>query len=91
MARSALDPIKDAARVRAMYTDLTHVRRGIGQMIIEAAETAARAEGFKRTILGATLAGEPLCTKCGYVEIDRHLKHAANGATIPLLIMVKDI
>jgi GNAT superfamily N-acetyltransferase len=86
-----LDPSKDAARVRAMYTHPDHARRGIGKMIIDAAEAAARAEGFKRTTLGATLAGEPLYTKCGYVEVDRHIKHAANGATIPLLVMVKDI
>ena len=86
-----LDPSKDAARVRAMYTHPAHVRRGIGKMIIDAAEAAARAKGFKRTTLGATLAGEPLYSKCGYVEIDRHLKQAANGATIPLLVMVKDI
>jgi GNAT superfamily N-acetyltransferase len=86
-----LDPAKDAARVRAMYTHPDFVRRGIGKMIIDAAETAARAEGFKRTTLGATLAGEPLYTKCGYVEVDRHLRTAANGAVITLLVMVKDL
>jgi GNAT superfamily N-acetyltransferase len=86
-----LDPAKDAARVRAMYTHPDYVRRGIGKMIIDAAEAAARAEGFTRTTLGATLAGEPLYTKCGYIEIDRHIKHAANGATIPLLVMVKNL
>jgi GNAT superfamily N-acetyltransferase len=86
-----LDPIKDPARVRAMYTHPDHARRGIGKMIIDAAEAAARAEGFTRTTLGATLAGEPLYTKCGYVEVDRHLRPAANGAVITLLVMVKDI
>jgi GNAT superfamily N-acetyltransferase len=86
-----LDPTKDAARVRAMYTHPDHARRGIGKMIIDAAEAAARAEGFKSATLGATLAGEPLYTKCGYVEVDRHIKYAANGATIPLLVMVKHI
>src|SRR4051812_7609579 len=29
-----LDPRADAARVRAMYTDPAHVRRGIGAMIL---------------------------------------------------------
>ncbi len=86
-----LNPATDAARVRAMYTHPNHARRGIGKMIIDAAEAAARAEGFKRTTLGATLAGEPLYTKCGYVEVDRHLRPAANGAVITLLVMVKDI
>lgn len=86
-----LDPSKDPARVRAMYTHPDHARRGIGKMVIDAGEAAARAEGFKRTTLGATLAGEPLYTKCGYVEVDRHLRTAANGAVITLLVMVKDI
>jgi GNAT superfamily N-acetyltransferase len=88
---SLLDPKKDAARVRAMYTHPDHVRRGIGRMVIQAAEDAARAEGFTRTTLGATLAGVPLYETCGYTEIDRHEKHAANGAIIPLLVMVKDL
>jgi GNAT superfamily N-acetyltransferase len=86
---SPLDPAKDPARVRAMYTHPDHARKGIGKMIIDAAEAAARAKGFTRTTLGATLAGEPLYTKCGYVEVDRHIKQAANGATIPLLVMEK--
>jgi GNAT superfamily N-acetyltransferase len=86
-----LDPTKDAARIRAMYTHPDHARRGIGKMVIEAGEAAARAQGFKRTTLGATLAGEPLYTKCGYVEVDRHLRTAANGAVITLLVMVKEL
>lgn len=88
---SLLDPAKDPARIRAMYTHPDHARRGIGKMVIDAGEAAARAEGFTRTTLGATLAGEPLYTKCGYVEVDRHLRPAANGAVITLLVMVKDI
>jgi GNAT superfamily N-acetyltransferase len=88
---SLLDPAKDPARIRAMYTHPDHARRGIGKMVIDAGEAAARAEGFTRTTLGATLAGEPLYTKCGYVEVDRHLRTAANGAVITLLVMVKDI
>ena len=86
-----LDPATDAARIRAMYTDPDHTRRGIGVMIIEAGEAAARAEGFTRTTLGATLAGEPLYRKCGYELVEITLKHAKNGATIPLKIMEKSL
>jgi GNAT superfamily N-acetyltransferase len=88
---SLLDPDKDPARVRAMYTHPDHARRGIGRMVIDAAEAAARTEGFRRTILGATLAGEPLYSKCGYVEVDRHVRPAANGAVITILIMEKTL
>ena len=41
-----LDPAKDAARVRAMYTHPAFVRRGIGRLILSLCEEAARAEGL---------------------------------------------
>src|SRR5690242_13046354 len=52
-----LDPKRDAARVRAMYTEPAHTRRGVGRMILDACEDAARAEGFTQVELMATLAG----------------------------------
>ncbi len=54
-----LDPAKDAARVRAMYTHPAFTRRGVGRMILEASERAAAAEGFSRVELAATAGGEP--------------------------------
>ena len=46
-----------------MYTDPDYVRRGIGRMVLAANEAAARAAGFKRAELMATLAGEPLYSR----------------------------
>jgi GNAT superfamily N-acetyltransferase len=86
-----LDPATEPARIRAMYTHPEHVRRGIGQMIIDAGEAAARAEGFKSAQMGATLAGEPLYRRCGYELIEVIEKHARNGAIIPLKIMGKTL
>src|SRR6185369_3566393 len=40
-----LDPAKDAARVRAMYTPPSFIRRGVGRLILAQREEAARAEG----------------------------------------------
>src|SRR3954451_8454791 len=65
-----LDPAKDAARVRAMYTHPAFVRRGIGRLILSLCEAAARAEGFTRVELGATMAGEPLYRACGYQSVE---------------------
>jgi GNAT superfamily N-acetyltransferase len=86
-----LDPARDAARVRAMYTHPAQVRRGIGRMILDACEAAARAEGFRRVELAATLAGEPLYRACGYSEIERFESVTSTGVAVPLLRMGKAI
>ncbi|MGF1626183.1 MAG: GNAT family N-acetyltransferase [Alphaproteobacteria bacterium] len=83
-----LDPAKDAARVRAMYTDPAFTRRGVGRLILGLCEDAARAEGFTRAELVATLAGEPLYRACGYQPVER-LSDARGGAEVPLLRMAK--
>jgi GNAT superfamily N-acetyltransferase len=83
-----LDPARDAARVRAMYTSPRYVRRGVGRRILALCETAARAEGFARVELMATLAGEPLYAACGYAPIER-IVDARGGAPVPLVRMRK--
>ena len=86
-----LDPAKDAARVRAMYTHPGFARRGVGRMILELCERAASAEGFSRLEMGATLAGEPLYRACGYQVIERLDTDTPLGVRVPILRMGKDI
>jgi GNAT superfamily N-acetyltransferase len=83
-----LDPKTDAARVRAMYTDPRHVRRGVGRLILSLCEDAARSEGFRRVELMATLAGIPLYRACGYREGEPILDERG-GAPVPLVRMSK--
>jgi GNAT superfamily N-acetyltransferase len=83
-----MDPARDAARVRAMYTHPDHVRQGVGRLILGLCESAARREGFGRVELVATLAGEPLYRACGYQAIER-LDDPRGGAAVPLLRMRK--
>lgn len=83
-----LDPSQDAARVRAMYTHPRHARKGVGRLILRLCEAAARAEGFRRAELMATLAGEPLYRACGYLPIER-LSDDRGGVAVPLLRMGK--
>ena len=83
-----LNPAKDAARVRAMYTHPSFVRRGVGRLILAACEAAARAEGFTRAELVATMAGMPLYLACGYQPVE-HFTDDRGGAPVPLARMIK--
>lgn len=85
-----LDPAREAARVRAMYTHPEHVRKGVGRRILGLCETAARQEGFKRVELMATMAGEPLYLACGYEPIER-VTDDRGGTVVPLLRMGKSL
>ena len=91
VARDAavLDPARDPARIRAMYTDPDFTRRGIGRLVLAANEAAARAAGFKRAELMGTLAGEPLYRACGYEPIERVDSMADRGVPVPGVRMGK--
>ncbi|MES2058703.1 MAG: GNAT family N-acetyltransferase [Pseudomonadota bacterium] len=84
-----LDPATEPARIRAMYTDPAFVRRGVGRLILSLAESAARAEGFHRAEMMATLAGEPLYLACGYLPIERVPKMTKEGPPVPGVRMGK--
>lgn len=86
-----LDPAREPARVRAMYTSPAFARRGIGRMILGLCERAAAAEGFARAELAATLAGEPLYLACGYHPIERFLSDTPCGVRVPLIRMGKTL
>lgn len=83
------DPAVDPARIRAMYTHPRWLRRGIGNLLLELGENAARNAGFTRIELGSTLAGEPLYRASGYVEVSRETHIAANGADNVVIKMAK--
>jgi len=85
-----LDPATDAARVRAMYTHPDFARRGVGRLILQLCEAAARAEGFKRVELMATLSGRALYSQCGYLDIEA-VEDARGGVPVPLVRMGKTI
>ena len=86
-----LDPATEPARVRAMYTHPDFVRQGIGRLILELCETAARREGFTALELVATVAGEPLYVASGFALIDRIDVPTSNGVTVPCARMRKAI
>ncbi|MET4898752.1 GNAT family N-acetyltransferase [Sphingomonadaceae bacterium jetA1] len=85
-----LDPVTDAARIRAMYTHPGHVRRGIGRMILDHCERAAGAEGFAAVELMGTAGGVPLYVACGYMPVER-ADAEVDGVVVPLTRMRKPL
>jgi len=82
-----LDPSTDAARVRAMFVRGDWTRRGLGTRILEVCESAARAEGFTRLALMATLPGVPLYTRFGFVELSREVLELPDGVRLDAVAM----
>jgi len=83
-----LDPARDPARVRAMYTHPDYVRRGVARLILSLCESAAAAEGFTRVELMSTLAGLPLYSAAGFGPVEE-VEDAAGGVPVPLIKMEK--
>jgi GNAT superfamily N-acetyltransferase len=88
---SLSDPNVDAARIRAMYTHPEWVRCGIGTLLLDLGEQAARAAGFKTIELGSTIPGEPFYLAQGYIELSRQTIGAANGAENVVIKMAKSL
>lgn len=85
-----LDPSKEPARVRAMYTRPGFTRRGIGRLILALCDAAAAAEGFTRLELMSTLSGRALYAAAGFEAIEE-VADASGGVPVPLIRMGKDI
>ncbi|MCG5215847.1 GNAT family N-acetyltransferase [Streptosporangium sp. KLBMP 9127] len=83
-----LDPARDPAKVRAMYTHPGFTRQGVGRLILSLCEAAAAAEGFASLELMSTLSGLALYEAAGYVPIE-HIEDPAGGTPVPLVRMRK--
>jgi GNAT superfamily N-acetyltransferase len=84
-----LDPEHDAAKIRAFFIHPAWARRGVGTMILDACESGARAAGFTRYEMGATLTGAKLFGARGYVAV-RHIEiPLQNGESLPVIHMEK--
>ncbi len=90
-ADNLLDPAVDPARIRSFFVHPDHARKGVGTAILHACEAAARAAGYRRAELVATLTGVPLYAFHGYAEIRRYEIPLPNGAMLPVVPMAKDL
>jgi GNAT superfamily N-acetyltransferase len=86
-----LDPRHDAAKIRAFFVNPAWARQGIGSLILEACESAAKAAGFTRLEMGATLTGVPFYRAKGYVELEHLTVQLANGESLAIVRMAKEV
>jgi acyl-CoA thioesterase FadM/GNAT superfamily N-acetyltransferase len=61
-----LNPERDAAKIRAFFTDPDYARKGVGRALLERCEAEARASGFRRLELMAMRSGIAFYEANGY-------------------------
>ena len=86
-----LNPKKDSARIRAMYTHPDWIRMGVGSLVMNLGEEAATKFGFKKCELMATQSGVLLYKAQGYKPIEDILYETNSGKTVPMVRMEKEI
>jgi GNAT superfamily N-acetyltransferase len=86
-----LDPLQDAARIRAFFVHPEHARRGLGRAILLACESAIRAARFRSIQLVATLPGVPFYRAFDYLTDERYEVSLANGLSLPVVRMSKNL
>ncbi len=88
---STLDPKTQAAKIRAFFVDPDHARRGIGSLLLDRCEKEARAHGYARVELMATLPGVKLYAARGYVGGAQVQFDVGSGERIEFIPMHKNL
>ena len=86
-----IDPATEPARIRAFFVHPDWARRGIGRMLLDACVEAARAAGFRRLVLTATLPGEPLYRAYGFEALEQTDVTLPDGVVMPCVRMGRAI
>jgi len=86
-----LDPATEPARIRAFYVHPDFARRGLARALFEACRAAARAAGFRRLALAATLPGVPLYRALGFVEVGREEVPLPGDVRFPVVHMERAV
>jgi GNAT superfamily N-acetyltransferase len=86
-----LDPRTEAARIRAFFVHPAYARQGLGTRLLELCEARAQAAGFTAAELVATLPGERLYGRHGYVGQGRRSYSLPSGIQIDFIPMHKPL
>jgi GNAT superfamily N-acetyltransferase len=88
---SLLDARTNAAKIRAFFVEPSHARRGIGSLLLGRCEQEAKARGFSRCELMATLPGAKLYAARGYLGTDVVRYDVGAGESIEFIPMQKEL
>jgi GNAT superfamily N-acetyltransferase len=86
-----LDPLQDAARIRALFVVPAFARRGVASALYHRSAAAARAAGFSRLELAATLPGVPFYQRMGFTTVERVEDRLPDGCEVPFVRMQRSI
>lgn len=86
-----LDPIADAAKIRAFFIHPDFSRHGIGSAILKACEAEAKEHGFSAAEMMSTLPGVPLYSAHGYNGNERVQVPVGEGVSIECIRMSKEL
>jgi N-acetylglutamate synthase-like GNAT family acetyltransferase len=90
-ANELLDPAREPARIRAFFVDPSWSRRGLGRALFDACLSDAKAAGFRRLELMATMPGEPLYRALDFIADERIELALPDGVRVPLVKMSRPI
>jgi GNAT superfamily N-acetyltransferase len=86
-----LDPASEAARIRAFFVHPLWARQGLASRLLTLCEGEAKAAGFTAVELVATLPGERLYSRHGYVSSGRRAYDLPNNCSIDFVPMRKSL
>ncbi len=86
-----LDPLTEAAKIRAFFVHPDFARRGLGTAILRHCEDEARKEGFTRMEMMATLPGVKLYRALGYEGESIQTFDMPNGVPLRFMPMSRQL
>jgi GNAT superfamily N-acetyltransferase len=85
-----LNPLTEPARIRAMFVDSEYSSKGIGSLILDHSERAAKRHGFSQGALGATLSGLSFYKAKGWKSVSEEQAILPDGISIQVIQMQKN-
>lgn len=86
-----LDPLKDAAKIRAFFIHPKFARQGLGSILLKHCEHEAMLHGFTQLEMMATLPGEKLYKTFDYKNVSDELVMLPNKISLRFVRMKKNL